>query len=221
PLPLRKLAVESLAQGWNSETHLVGMLKEDRLPEPLKIAAANKLLGVWRVAYRNVAAEILHLEQNDTFTSISDLVEREGNPDLGPAIYQQHCMSCHQLNGEGIDFGPALTEIGSKLSTEALFAAIIQPSAGVSFGYEGYFIETRDGQKLTGYIASETASSLTIRQQGGNSTEIVKDDIIRKEPLEASLMTSGLHQAMGEEALVNLVAYLRTLQRTGPAVAAR
>ena len=40
------------------------------------------------------------------------------------------CFACHKAGNIGIDYGPALTEIGSKLPKSELYLAIIDPNAG-------------------------------------------------------------------------------------------
>lgn len=40
---------------------------------------------------------------------------------------QGTCNKCHLVRGEGKQIGPDLTEIGSKLSREAMFESILYP----------------------------------------------------------------------------------------------
>ena len=53
---------------------------------------------------------------------IALLAKREGNPVSGKAVFQKLCFACHKAGDVGIDFGPGLSDIGSKLpKTEPLF----------------------------------------------------------------------------------------------------
>jgi len=115
----------------------------------------------------------------------------------------------------GINFGPNLSEIGSKLSAEAMYTAILQPSAGISFGFEGYIFKLKNGTQLLGYIASQTEDEITVKMIGGQSQKVKKSEIASKSDYGKSLMTEGLPQAMGQQKLVDLVAYLATLKKKG------
>jgi len=115
--------------------------------------------------------------------------------------------------GTGTDFGPALTEIGDKLPKSGLHHAILDPSAGIGFGYEGWTIKTRDGQQLIGMIASETDDEVVMKLIGGIQRRVPKNTIAERKRMDTSLMPQGLERTMNEADLVNLVEYLSTLRR--------
>ena len=115
-------------------------------------------------------------------------------------------------NNSGVDFGPGLSEIGAKLSREALYTSILSPNAGISFGYEGYLVTLNDGSKLTGLIQSRTESEITLKQIGGTEMNIDASTIQTIEQLENSLMTPNLSSLMSQQELVDLVAYLEQLK---------
>jgi putative heme-binding domain-containing protein len=128
-------------------------------------------------------------------------------------VFLRTCTACHVAGGVGADFGPALSEIGDKLPKTGLYMAILDPSAGVAFGYEGYDIRTRDGARLMGYIASETDSEIVVKMAGGIERRIAKNTIAERTRMDASLMPQGLERGMTEAELGHLVEYLSTLRR--------
>ena len=144
---------------------------------------------------------------------IAELATRRGDPAMGEEVYAQLCATCHVVGGEGIDFGPALSEIGDKLPKEALYRSIIHPSEGISFGYEGYLVKLKDGSQAVGYVASETEDAIELRMAGGVTARYEKAEIESRTQLDRSLMPDGLYQAMTEQDLVDLVQYLTTLRR--------
>ena len=79
------------------------------------------------------------------------------------------CVTCHIVNGEGTNFGPELSEIGTKLPKEAIYTSILYPSAGISMGYEGWIISTKDGDDLDGMIASQTADEIVLKAQAAST----------------------------------------------------
>ncbi len=215
-LPLRGAALKALGRDWSGEDRLVLLAKNHQIAADLKDSAAAILSDAGRGVVRVEAAKYLpiHLANaGDAIESISKLVKLSGHADAGSTVFASYCYSCHQVNQKGINFGPNLSEIGSKLSKEALYTAILQPSAGISFGYEGYLIAKKDGSKLMGYIASQTSDELAVKMIGGQTTKIKKSDIAEQKEYGKSLMTEGLPQAMGQTKLVDLVEYLTTLKR--------
>ncbi|MCB0856019.1 MAG: c-type cytochrome, partial [Bacteroidetes bacterium] len=213
-MKIRKAAVQYLGRGWSGENKLVALLEKKQLPKELEIAGATQLLSVYREGYRKMASEILNLNNEASdLAPIHDLVAMEGNTANGMNVFNTYCKTCHVVNDEGIDFGPNLSEIGSKLSKEALYGSILQPSAGISFGYESYLFTLKDGTKSMGYIASETSEKVDLKMAGGIVNSIKKEDIQARELMDQSLMTEGLEKAMSQEELVDLVAYLSSLKR--------
>ena len=119
----------------------------------------------------------------------------------------------HQVNGRGIDFGPNLSGIGAKLGKDALVESILDPSAGISFGYEAWQIELKSGDEAFGLIASETADELAIKAQGGIITRYKKSAIAKREQQKLSIMPVGLQQTMTTQEFVDLVEYLSSLKK--------
>lgn len=143
---------------------------------------------------------------------IALLTRRKGNPAAGKVVFMKYCFACHKAGDVGIDFGPGLSEIGSKLPKSELYVAIIKPNAGVSFDYEGWTVYTKKGEVFAG-VLSEANDSLTIRMVGGISQEIKKPDVLKREKMKLSLMPEGMHLAMSEENLVDLVEFLAGLKK--------
>ena len=141
------------------------------------------------------------------------LAARSGDAALGRAVFQRTCVACHVVGPSGTDFGPPLTEIGDKLPKSGLLLAILDPSAGIGFGYEGYTIRLKDGQQLIGMISSETDSELTVKLIGGILRRVPKINVVERRRMDSSLMPLGLERGMAEADLVNLVEYLASLRR--------
>ena len=55
----------------------------------------------------------------------------------------------------------------AKLSKDGLWEAILHPSAGISFGYEGWDLKMKDGTQYSGIISSKTETDIEIKMPGG------------------------------------------------------
>ena len=124
------------------------------------------------------------------------------------------CITCHQVGSTGYDFGPALTEIGSKLPKEALLESIVHPSKGIGFGYESWELKMKDGSSISGIISSKTETDIVMKLPGGNTKEIKTADVERMTQLKASMMPEGLYQTMSKQDLANLLEYLVELKKS-------
>ena len=120
---------------------------------------------------------------------------------------------CHQVNNEGSNFGPALTEIGSKLPKEGQLESILHPSAGIGFGYEGWEFDMKDGSRLSGIMASKTESDIELKLPLGNKQSIKTSDVRSAKKLKESMMPDGLEQAMTTQELADLLEYLDKLKK--------
>jgi putative membrane-bound dehydrogenase-like protein len=209
----RQLAAKALGSSWQGQHILADLIEQKKLPTLLEEAVAFKLINSWSTEVKATGFKVLQARNAGVeLPPVEELIAMDGNVTLGRAVYRSYCANCHQAEGEGIEFGPGLGEIGSKLAKQAIYEAIFYPSAGINFGYEGYLIKTKSGDVFSGYISSETEDDIILRMMGGTSQTIAKNEIASKEAMEQSLMTANLHTAMSQEELVNLVTYLSSLK---------
>lgn len=212
---LRQEAVKALAANWGGEDHLLKLLKEKKLPKELEQMAVNKLSTAMRSEVREVAISYAgnsKTVEGKTLPAINELIKLTGSIKGGQPVFTRLCSSCHQIGTQGINFGPALTQIGSKLTKDALYVSILHPEAGISFGFEGYRIKLKDGSEVLGIISSTTQDAIEVISPGGIKSSYKKSEIAAQEKMEGSLMPSNLEQTMSQKELTDLVEYLYSLK---------
>jgi putative heme-binding domain-containing protein len=191
---------------------LLAQVKDGELQDDLRQTASEILLLSRDPKVREKAKALFAVGKGE-FPPVSELLKRSGNAKAGRKLFgTKTCIVCHQAEGAGINFGPGLSEIGDKLNKAALYQAIIEPSAGISMGFEGWEITMRDGAQLVG-IVQELEEALTVTMIGGSKHTMLKSDVAAKKMLKQSLMYPGLHRLMTPEELVDLVEYLSTLKK--------
>ena len=121
----------------------------------------------------------------------------------------------------GIDFGPNLSEIGAKLAKEALYGTILDPSAGISFGFELWEVTLQNREIVTGILASDASDELALKVQTGLTTRHQQKEVAAKRRLALSIMPAGLQEAMTTQELVDLAEYLGSLKKTRKSVVSR
>ena len=213
---LKSAAVRALGKSRNGENVLLAAVKKNELPQGLNLVAGEVLRASADPATKQAATELLPMPKTQgdkPLPPVTELVSRKGNAENGKTVYGKLCMTCHKVGNEGIDFGPALTEIGTKLPKEAIYTAILEPSAGISFGFEGFEVKTKRGDTYIGMVAGETDAELSLKVPGGIIIKTPKAELDGKKKLEMSLMTPGLAGAVTEQELVDLVEYLSALKK--------
>ena len=201
---LARLLATSPKEKTNAILTLIGFVKT---PEAQKLLDQHKVLNTPATTVGKAAPAILSTPED-----IQALAARAGNTKQGKVVFQKFCFACHKAGDVGIDFGPGLSEIGDKLPKSELILAIVKPNAGISFDYEGWTIQTKQGGVLAG-VVSEDKEGLTVRMVGGVSQKVKKADIANRTKMKASLMPEGLHLAMSERELVDLVEFLSALKK--------
>lgn len=216
---LRKQAVHALAQVQEGAASLLKLAREQKLPDDVKLAAGFELATVRWANIKTEAAQVLPLPQGrnaQPLPPISELIKSPGDAKRGAEVFRREtvgCIKCHQINGEGIDFGPNLSEIGTKLGKDALYEAILDPSAGISFGFEAWRIELKSGDEAYGLVVSDTAEEIAVKTQGGIVSRYKKSDVAKREQQKLSIMPAGLQQTISAQDLVDLVEYLSSLKK--------
>ncbi len=135
-----------------------------------------------------------------------------GDPAKGKALFaSQSCRSCHTDADGQTPKGPHLVDIGKRYTPEQLVESILKPSAKFAQGYETYAFAMTDGRVFTGFVVSERAGSVLIRETTGVPRELQRDEIEERKRQEQSAMPAGIVGTLTAADLADLVAYLRGL----------
>jgi putative heme-binding domain-containing protein len=145
---------------------------------------------------------------NKPIPAPAELAKLTGDVAKGQASFAPLCGICHQVNGAGIDFGPNLSDIGSKKTKENIIESILDPNKVIEPGFESVMIKLESDETAMGMIAAETDTEVTIKAMGGAKTTFKKADIVSRTKQPMSLMPVGLYRALSTEDLVNVVEYL-------------
>lgn len=217
-LGVRREALRALAKIEQGAAAVLQLAKDQQLADDLKSIASVELSKVRWEAIRRAAAKELPLpagQNNQPLPPLAELIKRPGNVENGRRVFNSAtaaCASCHKVKGQGTEVGPDLSEIGGKLAKEALYESIIDPSAGISFGYEAYQLEFKSGDEAYGLIVSETPEEIAVKNNAGIVTRYKKADLKSRQQMKLSIMPSGLQQAMSIDELVDLIEYLSSLK---------
>lgn len=130
------------------------------------------------------------------------------NSENGRAVFKKHCANCHRLDREGYAVGPDLFGIRNQ-PKEAILLHILIPEQEITQGFLAYVAETKDGRVLTGLLASETPTSVTLKQPLGKEETILRADLERLVSSKLSLMPQEFEKSVSKQELADLISYLK------------
>ena len=160
---------------------------------------------------REITARVLGAKVAGTRQQVIDsflpALGLKGNTVRGRKIYEERCISCHRLGGEGFALGPDLVTV-KNTGREKLLVNILDPNREVRPDYVSYVVETKDDESLIGIIAAETGSSVTVRQAFGKEDVISRARIKKMQSQGQSLMPEGLEAGLSPQDLADLLEWI-------------
>ncbi|MEQ1771749.1 MAG: HEAT repeat domain-containing protein, partial [Devosia sp.] len=168
---------------------------------------------------RAEAAELFQsLEGGDrmaVYRAHREILATAADPAPGAAVFARVCSACHTFQSVGGKVGPDLTGFRHQ-PADALLLHILVPNYEVAPGYQAMAVTTRDGRSLSGWLAAETAGSITLRTAFGTEETVLRESISSLSGSGVSLMPDGLEQAMTKAELATLIAYLKSAPNAAP-----
>lgn len=147
-------------------------------------------------------------ERMRVYEEYKAVLQLPANGENGREVFLKTCAACHQYAGEGQRVGPELTGVRNQ-PAEALLLHIIVPDAEIYPGFISYEVETKDGRSLTGLLASDTPTSVTLRAAQGIEETILRADIMKISSASTSLMPNELEKGMSRQDLADLLGFLK------------
>lgn len=206
----RKWRVQEMAVDSVGGRLLIGMAEEKTLPKDLLPFIEQKIFVNPDATIRMQAGKYFKQPGSGRTYSIPDMLQLKADVANGKTVFTTRCGSCHRLGKEGISIGPDLTGIGKKFDNAALLDAIVNPSAGIVFGYESWLVNTSDGATLFGFLLSENQRSIVIKDIGGQRHVVDKKKITSRKKQEKSLMPDPVSNNLTEKDITDVVGFLKS-----------
>ncbi len=139
--------------------------------------------------------------------ALQDIAQRKTNLKKGQKIFTANCATCHRMGQQGLNIGPELTLIRDKFDRLGLLDAIVNPAAGIVFGYEAWLINTTEGESVYGFLVAD-GPMVTIKALSGQQRSIPAAQISTRKKQPGSLMPDPTTLGLTEQDLADVTGYL-------------
>ena len=195
---------------WHPE--LLAALEQKTIPAgQIDAARRQQLIGSSDAAVRTRAEKLFAGGSNPDRQKVIDeyktALALKGDPARGKAVFAKSCSACHVLDGAGHAVGPDLAALANK-SPLYLLSEILDPNRNLDSRYAEYRALTKDDRTVTGLLAAETATSITLRGQQAKEETILRTALESLRGSTKSLMPEGLEKDVPKPDMADLLAYL-------------
>ncbi len=171
--------------------------------EPLR----RRIEAIWSEALSSDAERL----RGEVERLVGVLGEAAGNPVAGRSLFREHCGKCHVLFSEGGEIGPSLTSY-QRDDVRRMLLNVVNPSLEIREGYENVVVVTGDGRSVNGFVADQDNQVVVIKGADGRLVTIPRDEIEEMQAIPRSIMPEKLLDALDDERIRDLFAYLRATQ---------
>ena len=132
-----------------------------------------------------------------------------GDPARGKAIYARSgCSGCHILAGEGLGYGPELTDVGVRRGSSRLRETLQNPAKTIPEDF--LFVEaiTNSGQAIRGIRLKEDTFSIQVKDQQGRFHSFRKSELRNLKKLRGETPMPLYGSALSPAELDDLINFL-------------
>ncbi|MBI5760884.1 MAG: c-type cytochrome [Planctomycetales bacterium] len=147
----------------------------------------------------------------DVLAAYQSSLTIKGEAPRGKLAFAKICANCHKLEGAGHEIGPNLATLQNR-GADTILLNVLDPNREVNPQYVNYLVVTKEGKTLTGIIAGETASSLTLKRAEGVTDTVLRIDIDELKSTGLSIMPEGVEKQIDQQAMADLIAYLLSVK---------
>lgn len=152
--------------------------------------------------------------RQDVVESYRDVLTMPGDVARGEVAFRKVCAACHKIGDVGHEIGPNLAALQNR-GAESILLNVLDPNREVNPQFVNYVIVTQDGRQVSGMIAGESATSVTLRRAESAEDTVLRVNIDQMQSTALSLMPEGVEKQLDRQALADLIAYLLALEPKG------
>ena len=147
-------------------------------------------------------------DRQKVLTDYQVVLTMEADAAHGRAVFKKNCATCHQIDEVGINVAPDISDSRSKTSQQYL-TDIIDPNRAIDANYVSYLLITENGQSFSGILATNTATSITLKQAEGKMLTLRRNEIAELTSNGTSFMPEGLEKEIPHQDMADLIAFIK------------
>lgn len=208
----RKWNAQDMAADSIGGQMLIGLAAEKKLPAVVTPFVEAAIFNNPDITIRSQASKYFKRKGVGKIFAVDAITQLQGDETAGKQVYIRNCGTCHKAGEQGKEIGPDLTSIKNKFDRNALLDAIINPNAGIVFGYEPWLVTTKEGESVYGFLLSDTKQNIVLKDINGQKHVIAASSISKKEKQSSSMMPEPITMGLSEKDLANVTAFLLKLK---------
>ncbi len=210
---VRREVVDALIQSPQNTQRLLTAIEEGVI-QRVELEPDKKQL-LLRHPDSNIRTKSQQLFGNEANTDRAKVVQEfqsvlslEGRVAEGKEVFTKKCSTCHQAGSIGTQVAPNLASVKNKSAADLLIA-ILDPNREAQPNFNVYTVITLQGKVLTGIIASETATSITLKRAEGKQDVILRNNIDELISNGVSLMPVGLEKDLKAQDIADVISFIK------------
>ena len=160
-------------------------------------------------------SDALPMDREKALAEYRQALAMEADPARGRGVFEKQCATCHQIDGVGAQVAPDISDSREK-SAEQLLTDIIQPNRAIDSNYFSYTALTVDGLVHTGVLATETSTSVTLKQAEGKAITLLRDEIDELQSDGVSFMPDGMEKNIPPQDMADLIGFIKNWRYLEP-----
>ena len=153
-------------------------------------------------------ADTVPADRKQVLADYQAVLKLKANSRAGEAVFRKQCATCHQIGKIGKNVAPDIADSRSKQPAQ-LLTHILQPNRVIDSNYISYSVVTNEGQVLTGILATETSTSITLRQPEGKEVTLLRSEVETLRSNGVSLMPEGLEKNISHQQMADLISFIK------------
>jgi putative heme-binding domain-containing protein len=216
PAVRREIQEAIFARAERIPTLLDAIGKKTVLPQQLDAARIAQLRkhpdAKLRARAERLLAGAIDLDRQKVIAEWKGALDLKSDVEKGRAVFRKNCATCHRLEDVGTEVGPDLRTALRDKTSEQLLISILDPSREVDRRFTNYIVETKAGRGISGMIAAESATSVTLRRAEKAEDVVLRVQIESLTDTGKSLMPDGLEKQLSKQDLADVIEYLRSIR---------
>ena len=215
---LRPILIEQILSKAPRQAALLGLMDSGKLTAKQLGAVELKRFvdrsqGKTKEGFQKQLESILNSNRAAVLKNYQGCLELSGDAPRGKQVFAKQCAACHRIGDVGVQVGPDISD--SRVHTpDKLLTNILDPNRAIDNNYFRFVVLTSDGRTLDGLIAEETADKIVLRAQNDQRHVIARSEIEELKPTGVSMMPEGLESQIDQQAMADLIAYIKNWRYT-------